>query len=298
MLTVMTFRQRCRFLLLGLAVLSFSAQARIVKLVVTRTEPYADGKSLGAVGSYERVFGQAYGEVDPNLRQNSIIQDIQLAPKNERGMVEYVSDFVMLRPTDMRKSNGLLFLSLPNRGNVFGADTTLLKRGYIYLWSAWQGDVIPGESSPGNKRLTMMVPVATENGHEITGNVRAELQVVTPVKTVNLSSGAFSGMTHKSYETVTLDNTGLMLTKRVHEADARIPVPNRDWSFSDCTTVPFPGTPTTTQISLKDGFEPNYIYELVYTAKNPLVLGLGFAAIRDFASLLRHETTGSVTGLN
>lgn len=294
----MTFCQRCCLLLLGLALFSFSAHARIVKLVITRTEPYADGKPLGTVGAYERVFGQAYGEVDPKLPQNAIIQDILLAPKNARGMVEYISDFVMLRPTDIRKSNGFLFLSLPNRGNVFGADTTLLKRGYTYLWCAWQGDVLAGESSPGNKRLTMQVPVATENGREITGKLRVELQVVTPTKTLNLSSGAFSGMIHHSYETVSLDNTGLMLTKRVHESDARITVPNSDWAFADCTALPFPGKPSTTQISLKDGFDPNYIYELVYTAKNPLVLGLGFASIRDFASLLRRETTAEVDGLN
>lgn len=283
----MTFRQTFRFLLLlsfGIIQLIIPAQARIVKLVITRTEPYAEGKSLGTVGTYERVFGQAYGEVDPKLPQNFIIQDLQLAPKNGRGMVEYVSDFIMLRPTDMSKSNGLLFLSLPNRGNAFPADTVLLRRGYIYLWCAWQGDVLPSESSPGNKRLTMMVPVATENGREITGKLRTEYQVVTPTKTLNLSSGAFTGMTHHSYETVTHDNTGLVLTKRVHEADERLPIPNSDWAFSDCNTVLFPGTPSTTKISLKDGFDPNFIYELVYTAKNPLVLGLGFASIRDITS--------------
>ncbi|SFB89062.1 alpha/beta hydrolase domain-containing protein [Spirosoma endophyticum] len=289
----MTFRPFLRFLfcLSSGVSLFFPAQARLVKLVITRTEPYEAGKSMGAVGSYERVFGQAYGEVDPNLSQNKIIQDIQLAPKNARGMVEYISDFVMLRPTDMSKSNGLLFLSLPNRGGMSPADTVLLKRGYVYLWSAWQGDVLPSDDSPGSKRLTMMVPVATENGNEITGKVRADLEVVTPTKTLNLSSGAFSGMTHKSYETVSLDNTGLVLTRRVHEADERMPVPNSDWAFADCTTVPFPGTPSTTKISLKDGFDPNYIYELVYTAKNPLVLGLGFASIRDITSFLRHEST-------
>ena len=283
-----------RFLLFvsfGLALWAFPAQARIVKLVITKTEAYAGGKPFGMVGTYERVYGQAYGEVDPKLPQNQIIQDIQLAPKNGRGMVEYVSDFMMLRPTDMSKSNGLLFLSLPNRGNAAPADSVLLKRGYIYLWCAWQGDVLPGESSPGNKRFTMTVPVATNNGREITGKLRTEYQVVTPTKTLNLSSGAFSGMTHSSYETITLDNTGLVLTKRVHEADERLPVPNTGWAFADCNTVPFPGTPSTTKISLKDGFDPNYIYELVYTAKNPLVLGLGFASIRDITSFLRHETT-------
>jgi hypothetical protein len=205
---------------------------------------------------------------------------------------------VLLRPKDMGKSNGLLFLSLPNRGNVFPPDTVLLKRGYVYLWCAWQGDVLPGESSPGNPRLTMKVPVATENGKEITGSLRTEYQVFTPTKTLGLSAGAFSGMTHHSYETVSLDNSGLVLTKRIHEADPRMPVPNSDWAFSDCNAVPFPGTPSTTKLSLRDGFDPNYIYELVYTAKNPLVLGLGFAAIRDMGSFLSHTTVDEAGGRN
>ncbi|GAB4019640.1 alpha/beta hydrolase domain-containing protein [Spirosoma koreense] len=271
----------------------FAVQARIVKLVVTKTEPYAGGQTFGRAGTYERVYGQAYGEVDPNLVSNKIIQDLQLAPRNKRGMVEYVSEFILLRPTELAKSNGLLFLSLPNRGNVFPADTALLKRGYVYLWSAWQGDVLAG-----NSRLTIKVPVATENGREITGKVRAEFQVFTPAKTQLLSSGPFSGATHHSYETVSLDNTGLQLTKRVHEADPPTPIPTSEWAFSDCSTSPFPGTPSTTHLSIKDGFDPNYIYELVYTAKNPLVMGLGFAAIRDIASFLRNTITDEASNRN
>ncbi|QHW00253.1 alpha/beta hydrolase domain-containing protein [Spirosoma endbachense] len=292
----MAFRLRyCLFAFLsfGLFLSGFPVQAKIVKLVITKTEPYAGGRAFGKTGTYERVYGQAYGEVDPKLAPNKIIQDLQLAPRNNRGFVEYVSEFILLRPTDMGKSNGLLFFSLPNRGNVFPADTALLKRGYVYLWSAWQGDVLAG-----NSRLTIRVPVATENGREITGKVRAEFQVFAPAQTQLLSSGPFSGATHHPYETVSLDNTGLQLTKRVHEADPHIPIPNSDWAFSDCTTKPFPGTPSTTQLSIKGGFDPNYIYELVYTAKNPLVMGLGFAAIRDIASFLRNQATDEASNRN
>ncbi|AUD04334.1 alpha/beta hydrolase domain-containing protein [Spirosoma pollinicola] len=293
----MKFALSLRFVLLLLG-LTLTAQARIVKLVITKTEAYASGRAFGNAGAYERVTGQAYGEVDPKLAQNKIIQDLQLAPKNERGMIEYVSEFALLRPKDIGKSNGLLFLSLPNRGNVFPADTALLKRGYVYVWCGWQGDVLAGETVPGSPRLTIKVPVATNNGKEITGLLRAEFQVTVPAKTQSLSSGPFSGITHHSYETISLDNTGLVLTKRVHEADARMPIPNSDWAFSDCTTQPFPGTASNTKLSLKEGFDPNYIYELVYTAKNPLVLGLGFAAVRDMASFLRQSTTDDARNPN
>lgn len=285
MMTNMNSIKNCRvlfFIIFSFCVLT--VKAKIVKIEITKTESYSNGKVFGAAGEYERIFGLAYGEIDPQNPLNGIIQDIALAPKNQKGMVEYVSQFILLRPKDMSKSNGVLFLSLPNRGNAFPAETVLLNRGYVYLWCAWQGDVLAG----GN-RLTMQVPVAKDNGKEITGKVREEYQVTTLTKTLNLSSSVFTGITHHSYETVSLDNAGLMLTKRIHEADPRTPVPNSDWAFSDCTSVSFPGTPNTTKISLKDGFDPQYIYELVYTAKNPLVLGLGFAAIRDMASFLRNE---------
>ncbi len=235
-------------------------------------------------GPYLRLSGQIYGETDPENPLNSIIQDISLAPENERGMVEYISDFVILRPVVMSKSNGLLFLSLPNRGNMFPADTVLLGRGYIYLWCAWQGDVLKG----GN-RLTMRVPYAAQDGGEIAGILRTEYQVANSEKTLDLSAGFFTGSTHYSYEAINLDNSECTLTRRVLESDKREVIPSSDWAFSDCTKTRYPGAPNQKKISLKDEFLPGYIYELIYRAKNPLVLGLGFAAIRDIASFFRNE---------
>ena len=210
-------------LILILNLFSYPLQARIVRMVITKTEPYLDGKTFGSAGSYIRLTGQVYGEVDPLNPLNSIIQDIQLAPRNDEGMVEYISDFIILRPADMTRSNGLLFLSLPNRGNVFPADTVLLGRGYTYLWCAWQADVIQG----GN-RLIMRVPYAGENGNPIAGIVRTEYQVSVSTKTLNLGSGFFTGMTHRSYETVRLDNAGFTLTRRILESDPRDTIPKSD----------------------------------------------------------------------
>jgi hypothetical protein len=274
------------FLLFVLILSSFCSplQARIYRVIVTKTEPYSNGKVFGLAGSYEKITGQAYGEVDPDNKLNSVIQDIQLAPRNSRGMVDYISDFIILRPSDMTKCNGILFLSLPNRGNAFPADTALLERGYIYFWCAWQGDILRG-----NNRLTMRVPYASDKGNTIAGVLRTEYQVISETATLNLSAGFFTGQTHYSYETVSLDNTGLALTKRILESDTRDTVPKSEWAFSDCSKGRFPGTPSTTKISLKNGFQPDNIYELIYTAKDPLVLGLGFAAIRDFTSFLRHD---------
>ena len=271
-------------------ILSFSLEAKIVKIIIDKSEIYQNNKIFGSIGLYEKLTGRAFGEVNPNDSKNTIIQDIQLAPKNERGMVEYVSEFILLRPKDLSKSNGLLFLNLPNRGNCFPADTTILNRGYTYLWCAWQGDVVSG-----NNRLLMKVPIATQNGAEITGKLRSEFQTLSTVPTLFLSSGALTNNIHQSYETVSLDNTGLVLTKRAHETDTRILIPNSEWAFSDCNKSAFPGEVSSIMISLKDGFEPKYIYELIYTAKNPLVLGLGFAAIRDMASYLKNEKLTAVS---
>jgi len=258
--------------------------AKIVRVEITSTEMYDGARKFGDAGEYIRISGWAYGEVDPNNSLNSIIQDIQLATRNAKGRVEYTTQFILLRPMNMTKCNGILFLSLPNRGNVFPPDTSLLKRGYIYLWSAWQGDVLPG-----NNRIMMEVPVAKDSSKEITGRIRTEFEVADITKTLNLSSGYFSGLTHHSYEAVNLDNSNATLTRRVHEQDERQPIPNTDWAFADCSIKEFPGYADKERISLKGGFDPNYIYELIYTGKNPLVMGLGFAAIRDVASFFKYE---------
>jgi Alpha/beta hydrolase domain len=103
-----------------------------------------------------------------------------------------------------------------------------------------------------------------------------------PATTQNLGGGPY-----------TLNNSGTVLTQRVHQDDPRQLIPNGQWAFADCSTTPFPGTPSTTQICLSGGFDTHHIYELIYTAKNPTVLGLGFAAMRDLASFLRNDTSAA-----
>ena len=91
------------------------------------------------------------------------------------------------------------------------------------------------------------------------------------------------------YEAVSTGNADATLTERVHQDDPKILIVNTDWAFADCSTTPFPGTPSTTKVCLTGGFDTNHIYELVYTAKNPTVTGIGFAATRDFVSFLRNR---------
>src|SRR5215475_10961265 len=158
------------------ALATAAAEARITRVEITRTEPAFAGQTFGAVGAYERLTGKAYGEVDPAAEANALIQDIARAPRNARGMVEYVTDIDIVRPADRSKGNGVLFFNIVNRGNkgglsLFNADVGgtpadinalaaagvgfMQRQGYTMIWFGWQPDV-----AQGNNRITMTVPVA------------------------------------------------------------------------------------------------------------------------------------------
>jgi hypothetical protein len=277
-----------------------SAEARITNLTnCITTSPYGS-TSFGTAGTYEQLACTANGAVDPNDPLNAIIQDIKLAPKVS-GLVQYSMDVTILMPTDLSKSNHVMLFDVPNRGNrllpggfniggsITGAgDGFLHNQGFIMVASGWQGDVLPGSG-----RLTMTVPVAHyPGGGTIISRVRTEYGLTAGLATTqNLGGGPYTGTTTASYETVTLNNSGAVLTQRVHQDDPRQLIPNNQWAFADCSTTSFPGTPSTTQICINGGFDTNHIYELIYTAKNPTVLGLGFAAMRDLASFLHNDTS-------
>jgi hypothetical protein len=289
-----------------LAFAACAAQARIVSLEITNRTSPTPGGGFGDVGPYEQLDGVARGEVDPEDPLNAAIQDLKLAPRNARGLVEYETDVSILKPADMARGNHVLLYDVVNRGNrvvtnAFNVGATadnpagdgfLQRRGYTVVWSGWQGDLLPGAN-----RLTIRVPVAREaGGGAITGRVRAEFTPNAPAATQNLTAG-FSSNT-PGYPTASLDNAGAVLTRRMRQADAREAIPNDAWAFADCGTAPFPGTPDPQKICLGphaggNGFDTDHIYELLYTAKDPLVLGLGFAATRDLIDWLRSSGDAS-----
>jgi Alpha/beta hydrolase domain len=285
-------------LLLGLV---SPAEARITKITVAITVPAYGGATFGAVGAYEFVTGTAFGEVDPADERNKIIQDIELAPRNARGMVEYSTKFQILKPVDESNGNHMMLFEIVNRGNELdpgffniGVTTTtpqgdgfLEKQGLTLVWAGWQADLVAPASNPG--LITMSAPIATQKSQTITGVVRSEWTVSTPVSTQNILAESSSNT--PGYPSVSTDNTGLTLTMRVHQDDSRTVIPNSDWAFADCTSTPFPGVPNPQKVCLKNGFDTNHIYELVYTAKNPIVMGLGLAAIRDVASFFHHDSS-------
>lgn len=267
-------------------------------LKITGTQDFAG--TYGSVGQYEQVSGTISGEVDPKDPKNAIIQDLALAPVNANGMVEYTTDFVMLKPKDISKASGVLRYDAPNRGNILTmpnptvtpGDAVYLERGYVLLYSAWQGDV-PKSSAA---RLTVTVPVAKNaDGSSITGTYRSELVPTSATPMMSLPGGVFNG-TMLPYAPASLDNTqpGYSLTRRINETDPRVAIPASDWKFAKCDAGnPFPGTADPANVCLRGGFDPQYLYELVYVAKDPKVMGVGLAALRDTIGFFRNKAVDS-----
>lgn len=272
-----------------------AASAPKYKLAITGTEDVPG--TFGSVGAYEKISGTFTGEVDPKDARNAIIQDLQLAPLNANGKVEYTSDFVLFKPKDMSKASGVLRYDAPNRGNIVNLDPYFASRGYVFLTAAWQGDV-PAAAG----KLTLKVPVAKNaDGSSITGTYRAELLPTAATNdSLPLPGGPFNAAM-QAYATASLDNTkpGYVLTRRINEGDARQLIPASDWKFAKCSAAtPFPGTPDETNVCLKDKWDPAYLYELVYVAKDPKVMGLGLAALRDMITFFHRDASDSAGTAN
>ncbi|MGD0965307.1 MAG: alpha/beta hydrolase domain-containing protein [Candidatus Acidiferrales bacterium] len=239
---------------------------------------------LGLDG-YEKLTGHAYGELDPQLPLNAIITDLELAPRNARGMVEYVATFTIIKPTDMAKASGLLLYLVPNRGRIrltagqFLADAR--KQSHVLVTSGWQADIEPADGFE-----TLRVPVAKNpDGSSITGRVLARFSdMPADATTLPIVRGGVAG----TADPASLDTSHATLTRRASESGEVVPLRGTDWAFADCSQVAFPGKPDPRKLCLKGGFNPAYLYELVYTAKDPKVYGIGFAATRDLNSYLRY----------
>lgn len=252
------------------------------------------GEPQGAAGPYEGIRAKIFFAVDPKLPQNKIIGDIDLAPRNERGLVEFSADLYILKPRDTAKGNGTALVEISNRGGKgllttfdFGTasrdpktptdfgDRFLLKQGFTLVWVGWEFDV---PETPGALRLN--TPVASEHGKPIVGMVRSEWIGDQKVTTIPLGDMAQIG-----YPVANQSAPSTQLTVRDHIRSERKTIPRDQWSFADATHVEY-----------KAGFEPGKIYEVVYQAKNPVVVGLGSAAVRDTVAFLKHGGEDTLLG--
>jgi hypothetical protein len=270
------------------------ATAKVEQIEILSRQQFAAGAEFGSAGAYEKLRGRAWFALDPNAAANAAIADLKLAPRNNRGLVIFSSDFLVLRPVDAARGNGMLLYEVNNRGNIAmlgqlneapfsrndpttsvdAGNGFLFRRGFTMVWSGWAADVAV---SPGDNRLVLSAPVATNAGVPITGKVAYDLLVDAPRPTAR-----FTGNLGTAYPLADDAAPDATLTERDRPDGERRPIPRSAWSF----VVPGGGGPAT-EIRLAGGFKPGRIYQLVYTARDPIVAALGMAGIRDLMSYLR-----------
>ena len=268
--------------------LSASAHADVVRLVVEKREAFANqGRA------YEKLTGRFYGELDAKHPLNAVITDVEHAPRNARGLVEYSATFTILKPVDMTGATGVLVYQVPNRGraNIEGGGyfADFRARGHVLVASGWQADTQPGAGIE-----TLVTPIAKHaDGSSITGPVMAR---VADAPAGSTTQSIIRGRVTGTATPASFDTTKATLTRRASEEGSRVPLRADEWAFADCAKAPFPGTPSPDKLCLKGGFDPAYLYELTYIAKDPPVHGVGFAATRDLVAFLRQASAGNPLG--
>ncbi|MQB01819.1 MAG: hypothetical protein GEU78_16325 [Actinobacteria bacterium] len=284
------------------------ASQGVTRFEVTSREEFAEGREFGRVGRYERLDGVAHVQLDPTDRRNTVIVDLDKAPRNDAGMVEYSTPFMILQPVDLERGSGRVFYAVNNRGNkqalgyfnrvssgpgindprtaADAGDGFLMRRGYTIVDAGWQGDV-----AAGNNRLLPDFPIATQpDSSPIVETVRIEYSDRTIPEGGTFTLPLEGSANFESYPAAITDTTQSTLTVRDCVDCEPQPIPDDAWAFGSCPSGADILVPTATDICLFDGFEADRLYELHYPATDPLVMGLGYAVTRDIASFLRHRS--------
>jgi hypothetical protein len=263
----------------------------VVRLVIEKREPYAGGQPWGNAGPYEHIVARAYHEVDPTDPHNKVIYNLDKAPRNARGMVEFSTPVFIIKPVNMALGNGKIFYNVNNRGNTnvgFVADpakvgghvSLQLKRGFTLVDAGWHGDGIPN-----SQQLFPDFPIATQgDGKPIISPLRLEFSV--PKQTFNQPFA----QTYRAYKTADTDTPHSTLLVRERAGGPAVPLSADKWAFGTCPTGKNSLKATVTDVCLFDGFSPDRLYELTYPARDPVVMGLAYAVTRDVASFVRYQT--------
>jgi hypothetical protein len=257
--------------------------SRVTRLDITSRTPAFGGTAFDRVGPYELLIGRAAAVIDPAAGDG--IVDLDKAPRNASGLVEYSFDVQILKPVDVSKGNGVLAYEVNNRGgrlvyNAFNeggagyesanvGNGFLMKEGYTVVWSGW----MPGESRTGSPAAPPPIfaefPVASDRGRPIVGTAREEwIRDTAPALASRLT-----------YPAASLDQSQATLTYRQNEAGKRLPLSTAHWSYADDRTV---------KVTPPPDADAGTIYEFIYQATQPIVAGLGFTGIRDIVSFLRY----------
>jgi hypothetical protein len=266
--------------------------AEVVRIEVRSRADVADGKPFGATGPYEKLAGRIYFEVDPALAPNKIITDIDKAPKNARGRVEFSSDFFLIKPKRIESGNGTVLYEVSNRGGkgmlafynratssldptteAHMGDGFLMTQGFTLLWVGWQFDVPHREGL-----VRVYAPIATENGKPIVGIVRSEVIVSRVTLDASLAD-----RDHIAYAVADPNDPANTLSVRDSIEGPRRFIPKSEWKLDGG------------RVYLTGGFQPAKIYEVVYRAQDPPVAGVGAAAIRDVIAHLKYSSADALS---
>ncbi len=286
--------------LAALLVATAPASAEVKRVEVETRVDVADGRAWGLAGPYEAIAGTIHFEVDPSNPANRIVTDIEHAPRNGQGMVEFRSNFYLLKPKAMERGNGAVLYEVSNRGgkgmlgyfnNAAGSrspqtaeemgDGFLLENGFSLLWLGWQFDVPVRD---GQMRLHTPTAVGA-GGAAITGLVRSEVIV-----TERAFDRTVADRNHIPYPVADPNDAANVMTVRDGVGQPRRVVPRDQWRFArvddNGNVVDDP-----TRVWLDGGFEPHKIYDIVYVSQDPALVGLGPAALRDMISQLKYDAT-------
>ena len=256
--------------------------AEVTRIEVTGEEILSDN----AVGfSYKVLTGVAHFTLDPSDSSNNAVTDIQFAPTNSNGLVEYSTDFKLVVPDDSVSNGGLLYM-VNNRGRGATPPESSLRNplaglGYTYLLTGWINEIT---ERPGILRLH--APIVGGATNPITGDVRYEVSTSFPANDVNIAGGG-----HLAYEPTEAGLNNASLSERLYLTDPRVPIERSQFDLDVRDSANSNQKEIT--LTIDGGFKPGYIYELIYQAKNPVLAGAGMSAIRDLVSLIRNGGEGS-----
>ena len=268
----------------------------LTNIDITNRYIFSNGEEFGDVGQYEVLEGIASFEIDPLLDINTSIVDLELAERQPNGLVAFSSDICILQPVNPDKGNQRVLFDVVNRGRktalslndvpavtdhfapLMAGNGFLMRKGYTVAWCGWQWDV------PANLGLIgLHAPEALSADGPLEGKIMCQFQSDVPTQVFLLADRQ-----HTPHPAADIDEEEATLEVRNLPNQSARAIDREDWSFvrvEDGDVEPDPS-----HIYLPAGFEPGLIYQLVYTTRGSTVVGLGFAAIRDFISFLKNAT--------
>ena len=284
---------------------NFRAHAEVTRIEIAARSDILGGKSFGPVGAYEKIIGKVYFSIDPTHPRNVAIVDVEKAPRDAAGHVTFSADLYVIAPKDVARGNGVALFDVLNRGrkNIiqhfnraaqvpdptneadFG-DGFLMRQGYTLVWVGWQFDI------PRRSGLMALDAAPTlEQGQPVTSRISTLFTPNTAEATYPLDDmGRYADTTR--YPPVDPASPANALTVRDGFLGTPRTIPREQWQFGrmkDGVIVP-----DISALYLKDGYQPGHVYEVSYEAKGAVVAGLGFAALRDMASAVKHQQAGTI----